>query len=117
MSMRRLWFMTLFIFAACTPEDKKIPKDILPINKMKHIVWDLAQAGAYASYKKEKDTSIKTVNTAYLAEVLKMYNISKADFFKSFNFYQAHPLLNRQLFDSVNAYANQQRVEMYKKRQ
>jgi hypothetical protein len=84
---------------------------------MKYIVWDLAQAGVYASYKKEKDTSIKTVNTTYLAEVLKMYNISKTDFFKSFNFYQAHPLLNQQLFDSVNACANRQRVEMYKKRQ
>jgi hypothetical protein len=110
-------FIVFCAFAACTPEDKRIPKDILPIDKMKFIVWDLAQAGAYASYQKEKDTTVKILNTTYLAEVLKMHNISKTDFFKSFNFYQAHPLLNQQLFDSVNAYAGRQRVELYKRRQ
>ena len=115
MSKQWLCFVVLFVFAACTPEDKRIPKDILPIAKMKYIVWDLAQAGSYASYKKEKDTSIKTLNTTYLAEVLKMYNISKADFFKSFNYYQAHPLLNQELFDSVSAYSQRQRNDVYKK--
>ena len=70
---------------------KEIPKDIMPVNKMKLIVWDMTQAGAYASYLKENDTSIKVINTGYLAEVLKLYNITKADFFKSFNFYQAAP--------------------------
>lgn len=107
----------LYAFAACTPEDKKIPKDILPVDKMKLIVWDMTQAGAYASYLHEKDTSKKKLNTAYFVEVLKLHNISKADYFKSFNFYQSHPLLNQQLFDSVNDYAQRQRAELYKKRQ
>jgi hypothetical protein len=106
-----------FAFAACTTEDTRVPKDILPADKMKIIVWDMMQAGAYASYLKEQDSSIKSLNTAYLAEVLKLHNISKADFFKSFNFYQAHPILNQQLFDSVSAYGQRQKMEMYKSRQ
>src|SRR5438045_8921909 len=90
-------------FVACTTEDKKISKDVLPVDKMKVIVWDMTQAGTYAADLKDIDTSIKTINTAYLAEVLKLHNISKTDFFKSFNFYQLHPVLNKELFDSVNA--------------
>jgi len=87
----------------------------MPVNKMKVIVWDMVQAGAYASYRKETDTAVKIINTAYMAEVLKMHNINKADFFKSFNYYQAHPLLNKELFDSISAYSQRQRNDVYKK--
>jgi hypothetical protein len=114
---RYLSCIMLIVFAAaCTIKDKKIPEDIMPVNRMKLIVWDLIQAGAYASSLKEKDTSVKKINTAYLAEVLKLHNINKDEFFKSFNFYQQHPVLNKELFDSVSVYAQRQRNEMYKKR-
>lgn len=102
-------------FVACTPEDKKVPKEVIPVNKMKLIVWDLIQAGDYASGLKENDSVIKKMNTAYLAEILKLHNINKTDFFKSFDFYQQHPVLNKILFDSVSAYAQRQRNEIYKR--
>jgi hypothetical protein len=105
------------VFIACTSGDTKIPKDVLPVDKMKLIVWDLTQAGAYANYLKEKDTSTKHLNTMYMAEVLKLHHISKEDFFKSFKFYQSDPSLNKVLFDSVSAYAQRQRPEIYKKSQ
>jgi hypothetical protein len=102
---------------ACTSGDKKIPKNILPVDKMKLIIWDLTQAGSYASYLKDRDTSIKHLNTMYMAEVLKMYHISKEDFFKSFTYYQSDPSLNKILFDSISAYAQRQRAELYKRHQ
>ena len=49
----------------CTPEDKKIPTEILPVDTMKIIVWHLIEAGDYATSLKEKDTSIKT-STRYI---------------------------------------------------
>jgi len=113
--MKKSIVWLLFISAACNPGDKIIPKDILPVDTMKVIVWDLTQAGAYASYLKDTDTSIKKINTVYLAQALKLYKLSKQDFFKSFNFYQAHPVLNKVLFDSVYAYAQRQRNELYKR--
>jgi hypothetical protein len=113
--MKKSIVWLFFITAACKPGDKIIPKDILPVDTMKVIVWDLTQAGAYTSYLKDTDTTNKKINTAYLAEALKLYKISKDDFFKSFNFYQAHPVLNKELFDSVYAYAQRQRNEMYKR--
>jgi hypothetical protein len=105
------------VFISCTSEDNKIPKDILPLNKMKLIVWDMTQAGEYALYLQQKDTTKRKYTTTYLTEVLKLYKINKEDFFKSFRYYQSHPILNQQLFDSVSAYAQRQRIELYKKRQ
>src|ERR1043166_7448961 len=89
----------------CTPSDKRIPPDILPVDKMKLIVWDMTQAGEYALYQREKDTALKSSNTIYFNEVLKVYAIDKANFFKSFDFYQSHPLLNKLLFYSVKAFS------------
>lgn len=105
----------IYFFVSCTPEDQKVPEGILSIDSMKIIVWDLTQAGSYGTTLSEKDTTKKEKENILFGEVLQLHKISKPDFFKSFNFYQAHPLLNQILFDSVNAYAERQRSEMYKK--
>jgi hypothetical protein len=112
-----LFIVMFYAFGSCISEDNKIPKDILPLNKMKLIVWDMTQAGEYALYLQQKDTTKRKYTTTYLTEVLKLYKINKEDFFKSFKYYQSHPILNQQLFDSVSAYAQRQRVDMYRRRQ
>ena len=117
MSKRFLAIIILFFFVRCTPEDKKIPSEILPVDSMKIIVWHLIEAGDYATSLKDKDTTIKSLDTKYFTEVLKLHHLNKDDFFKSFNFYQAHPYFNNILFDSINAYASRQRNQIYKFRQ
>ncbi|MFT4153041.1 DUF4296 domain-containing protein [Parafilimonas sp.] len=116
--MKQCFVCVLFIvyLAACGTEDKKISDKIMPVDKMKVIVWELMQAGSYATIKKEKDTSSATqLNTAYMAQVLQMHKINKDDFFKSFDYYQTHPALNKILFDSINAYSQRRRADLYRK--
>jgi hypothetical protein len=103
------------MWLACTPDDKKVPDDILPVDKMKLIVWDMTQAGEYAAYRRDKDTAHKPLNTGYFNEVLKIYHLDKKDYFKSFDYYQSHPVLNKILFDSVAAYGDRKRFLLYKK--
>jgi hypothetical protein len=99
---------------ACTPADKKIPPDILPIDTMKVLIWEMTQAGEYAGYLRERDTTIKSLNTAYFSAVLKLHHLEKNKFYTSFHFYQAHPTINKILMDSVSAYSSRQRTEAYK---
>lgn len=104
----------IFIFPlACTSKEKQIPSDILPVDKMKLVVWNMTQAGEYALYQKEQDTLLKTLNTVYFNEVLEMYQVEKSTFIKSFDYYQSHPSLNKMLFDSVSAYSTRQRGRLY----
>jgi hypothetical protein len=77
-------------FVQCTPQNKKIPSDVLPVDSMKIIVWHLIEAGDYATTLKEKDTLIKSLDTKYFSEVLKLHHLDKKSFFKSFNFYQSN---------------------------
>ena len=112
-----LVFIILGAFINCTPEDRIIPPDVLPVDTMKLIIWHLTLAGDYAASLKEKDSSIKKLNTAYFSEVLNLHHIDKKNFIKSFNFYQNNLYFNKILFDSVNAYSSRQRNEIYKYRQ
>jgi hypothetical protein len=116
--MRKLLTCSLLtcLFAVCTPDDQKVPDNILSVDSMKVIIWDLSQAGAYASFLNEKDTATKILNTAYFAAALQVHHLTKKEFFKSFDFYQKQPLLNKQLFDSVSAYAQRKRNESYQKK-
>ena len=116
--MRKLrLLLVMCILVSCTPDDQKIPEDVLPVDKMKLIVWDMTQAGEYATYQRDKDTAHKPLNTGYFNEVLKLYHVDKNNFFKSFDYYQSHPVLNKILFDSVAAYGERKRVQLYKKTQ
>ncbi len=117
--MRRLIITTiiLVILTGCNSEDRKIPPDIIGIDSMKVIVWHLIEAGEYASSLKSKDSTIKLINTSYFSGVLKLHHLDKTTFLKNFNYYQAHPNFNGILFDSVNAYAQRQRIQMFKIRQ
>ncbi len=96
---------------------KNYLSEILPVDSMKIIVWHLIEAGDYSTFLKEKDTTVKSLDTKYFSQVLKLHHIDKNKFFKSFNYYQSHPYFNNILFDSVNAYASRQRNEIYKHRQ
>ncbi len=117
--MKRLTITTiiLVILEGCSSEDRRIPADIISIDSMKIIVWHLIEAGDYASDVKSKDSTIKTLNTSYFSGVLKLHHLDKFTFVKSFNYYQVHPKFNSILFDSVTAYAQRKRGDMFKIRQ
>lgn len=114
--MKKIFVVVIVIisFIDCTPEDRKIPKEILPLDTMKVVVWNLIETGDYATSLKAKDSTIKSLNTMYLNEVLELHHLDKKTFFNSFNFYQKNLYFNKILFDSINAYASRQRNEIYK---
>jgi hypothetical protein len=115
MSRSHAWITFFIACLACTPEEKRVPSDILPVDTMKTLVWNMTEAGEYALYQKEKDSALKSLNTAYFIEVLKMHHLDKTTFIKSFDYYQSHPYLNKILFDSITAYAARKRTGIYKK--
>src|SRR5689334_17033833 len=114
--MRRTLFAILVcIFAACKSPNK-IPDDIISIDKMKMIVWDMTQAGAFSENKfgKYRD-SLKIKTTEMFQQVFAIYGITKDEFYKSYRYYEGHPDKNKILMDSVSAYASRHRVELYKR--
>jgi hypothetical protein len=115
--MKQLFAIILTcIFAVACSSPNKIPDDIMGIDKMKPIVWDMLRAGALSQNIHKTDSTVLRKETfENYQQVFKVYGITKDDFYKSYNYYLQHPDKNKILIDSVIAYAGRQRAELYKK--
>ena len=88
----------------------------MPVNKMKVIIWDMSLADIMASekYVINKDSQ-RIMVTGLYQKIFSLHKINKANFYKSYTYYEAHPLVMQQLFDSVNAYGLRQKATVYQK--
>ena len=122
--MKWVSFVILICLLAACRSPNKIPNDIIGIDKMKFIVWDMIRAGALAENQYGKDTGkaklkssdmLKFKNVELFQQVFIVHKISKDQFYKSYRYYEEHADKNKILMDSVSAYANRQRQELYKR--
>ena len=105
------------MLTACSSPNK-IPDDIIGIDRMKLIIWDMTRAGKLAQERYRKDSvHMKIITTEAFQQVFDLYHITKDDFYKSYQYYEEHPDKNKILLDSVSAYALRQRQQLYKYKQ
>ncbi|HSC53648.1 MAG TPA: DUF4296 domain-containing protein [Phnomibacter sp.] len=99
----------VFTLASCKREK------ILGITSMKVVMWDMAKVEGfglnYLGMKPvaEKDSILKQK----YAEVFALHHTSQEQFFASLKYYKDHPNKYRDLIDSLNTYATQQRDRYY----
>ena len=109
-------YILLILLAACN-DRSGIPKDIIPPDSMQVIMKDVIVAAEYSSMYLAKDSLKKDKvksNQDLLEAVFQIHHISKDKFLASLHFYQSRPDLNKQIFDSLSAYANRKRQDLYK---
>jgi hypothetical protein len=100
------------LFAACGSRQPQIG-----FNEMKKIMWEMAQAEAFATYYVARDSTAnveKEMMKKY-AEVLAAHKTDEKTFFASLDYYRNNPEKFRVLLDSLNAYSNRMREQMYMK--
>jgi len=111
-----LLVLCLSIFAGCGNDDE-IPKDVIAKDKMGKIFWDMIQADQYAIQYLTKDSArskLMPETMKLYEEIFRIHHVSRQEFQKSFQFYQAHPALTKTIFDSLSVAATRQRVELFK---
>ena len=90
-------------------------KAVIPIDSMKLIMWDMMKADEVFIRKLVADTNAtKNKEDVKLYEtVFRIHKISKDRFFESYRYYEAHPLLMKEIVDSIDAKSNRERIERY----
>src|SRR6476660_8426477 len=102
--MRWTLFVILLCLLAACRSPNKIPDDIIGIDKMKIIVWDMVRAGALSENKFGRyPDSLKIKSIEMFQEVFAIHGITKDEFYKSYRYYEEHPDKNKILVDSVSA--------------
>jgi hypothetical protein len=110
-----LWFAVLLV--SC--KNKQVPDGkILSSDKMQAVMWDMLQADAYTEFYLKKDSSknIFLQNAALQKKIFSLHQISKEDFYKTYDFYSSHSSDMRILLDSISAKAERQRNTMMGKK-
>lgn len=101
--------MATLLFACKTKQDNK---QILPINSMKLVLWDMLKADEWYNQTTIRDTLHLRVNEKFLyyEEVYKVHHINKDQFYNSYKYYETHPDKFKILIDSVVAYGDRDKA-------
>lgn len=101
--MRSFLIVTIFLMQACSDKDK-LPEGVLPKQKMREIMWDMIRAGEFLqSYVLPKDSTIDKVAEyeKWHDKIYVIHKTNKAAFEKSFAYYKAHPILMKEMLDTL----------------
>ena len=101
--MKFFFFIILIISNFACIRGNKVPKDIIPQNQMRKIMWDLMRADAYVTDFVMKDsTRDKKAESAKLYEkIFEIHATNQETFKKSLAFYQSRPDLFKVVSDSL----------------
>jgi len=101
--MRFFLFIILIISNFACIRDNKVPKDVIPQNQMRKIMWDLMRADAYVTDFVMKDSTRdkKTESAKLYEKIFDIHATSWEAFKKSLSFYQDRPDLFKVISDSL----------------
>ena len=111
--MRRLWlFILIAVYTGCSKPG--IPEDILQPEKMQAVYWDYLRANIFANEYITRDSSLddSLENARLQLQVFKLHNITKQDFYKSYEYYLNHRDLMKDMLDTM--LVRQKKVEKKK---
>lgn len=98
----RFLLIIIICLSACSKKTK-IPKDILPPEKMQAVYWDYMQADVFANDFVRRDTTkdADIENAKLQLQVFKVHKISKEQFYKSYDFYVNHKEIMSDMLDTM----------------
>jgi len=114
--IQRLVYL-FFVFVLLVACNSGIPKNVLPVNTMKVVMFDMLKADEWYARKLVGDTLMLKVkeDIPLYEQVFAVHEITKKQFYDSYHYYEAHPVVYKELVDSLESYANKQKLKTLKK--
>jgi len=106
----------LAVFFSFCDSRNAMPDDIIPMEKMDKILWDMLLADRFSSQFLVKDSAkinVKEETFKLYGQVFAIHHITKEQFSKSIKYYMNHPYQNRVIFDSLASRATRSKNETY----
>ena len=93
------------------------PKNVLPVNTMKVVMFDMLKADDWYARIIVGDTLMQKAkeDIPLYEQVFAVHKLTKKEFFDSYHYYEAHPIAYKELVDSLESYANMQKLKTIKK--
>lgn len=113
--MKKIIAIILVLGSVGACKSKQASGDILPLDSMKLVMWDMMRADEMAVNESIRDTGInkRAHNIPLYKEVLTIHHLTKEQFYNNYHYYLAHPDLNKILIDSLTSFAERKRNQQY----
>jgi hypothetical protein len=102
--MRKYLVIILLVIASCADKEK-FPEEIIPPEKMEHVLWDMITAGEFYNSQIARLDSSYNKDSAMLdtyARVFQIHKIKREDFDRSYDWYKQHPDEMSVILDSLS---------------
>jgi hypothetical protein len=103
--MRNIICTTCFLFFAACANNNKPPGNVIQLDSMRSVMWDMIQADQYARQYLVKDSAkinVKAETIKLYEQVFLIHHITKEQFDKSYQYYIEHEDQNKLIFDSLS---------------
>jgi len=107
-----LLILLVTVFFGCIRKNR-IPKEVLPQNEMRKVMWDMMRADAYVSefIMKDSTRNQKTESAILYEKIFAIHFTTQETFKKSLAFYQSRPDLFKVISDSLRS--DEKKVQEY----
>ena len=111
MTSRIILFAACFILISCGKKNA-VPADLLQPPKMQLVFWDIIRADALTNQQQKTFTSPEAIaaNVQLQKQVFAIHGVTREDFYRSLDFYKAHPAIMKVMMDSMVVKANREKV-------
>ena len=108
--MRYIIFSILLFFAACNFSSNGKPVVEFPV--MQKVVWELMKSDDYYIRISLSDSSLKGKhkNIELYEQVFQLNKITAKDFYATIEYYEKHPILFKELMDSVGSVSKKENL-------
>ncbi len=114
--MRYLIFITGFFFIVGCNNKTSTPSGILGREKMQLVMWDMIRAEVYTEQFMKKDSSknIPMENLQLQNAIFSIHQVTRSQYYKSYDYYISHTDLIRVVLDSMSAKADRDKYDLFK---
>jgi hypothetical protein len=104
----------LFIFMGCAQQESK--ENIIPVDKMKVVIWQLMKADEVYTRASGKDSTFKIQhkNVQYYQQIFDLNKVDRVQFYKQMDYYSKHPVDFKMVMDSVNEVSKREKNDITK---
>ena len=112
MTVKRILLAAVVFLFSCGNKNN-IPKGILQPAKMQLVLFDVLRADNFVSEYVKKDSAKKPEEeiAKLQRQIFAVHKISKEDFYKSYEFYKAHPDIMQPMLDSMISASNRNKYQ------
>ena len=111
--MRIIFLLAGLVLMNSCRSKSKLPADVLKPDKMRAVLWDVIKADVFTAefIKKDSSKNAASENLKLQQQIFAIHKISKADFYRSYDYYKAHTEIFKQVMDSMVVRAEKDRYQ------